>query len=99
MISFKGNQVQVHKSEGRDTTWVHIMDVKYILPANNVITNIPNYQTFGQKTTLRLNPDKVPNLHWELSMTLNTTPTLTTQHSVMTISVDLMNDIPLQITA
>ena len=84
--------------EGRDTTWVHITDVKYILPANNVVANIPNYQTFGQKTTLRLNPDKVPNLHWELSTTLNTTPTLTTQHLVMAISVDLMNDIPLQIT-
>ena len=57
--------------------------------------NIPNYQTFGQKTTLRLNPDKVLNLHWELSTTLNTTPTLITQHSVMTSSVDLMDDIPM----
>ena len=68
--------------EGRDTTWVHITDVKYILPVNNVIANIPSYQNFGQKTTLRLNPDKVPNLHWELSTTLNTTPMLTTQQSV-----------------
>ena len=98
VVSFRGNQVEVCKSEGGDTTWVHIMDVKYILPTNNVITNIPNYQTFGQKTTLGLNPDKVPNLHWELSTTLNTTPTLPTQHLVMTISVNLLDDIPLQIT-
>ena len=99
VISFKGNQVEVCKLEGGDTNWAHIMDAKYILPTNNVIMNIPNYQTFGQKTTLRLNPDKVPNLHWELSTTLNTTPALTTQHLVMTISVDLMNEIPLLITA
>ena len=79
IVSFKGNQVEVHKSEGGETNWVHITDVKYILPIDNVIKNIPEYHNFGRKTTLRLNPDKIPDLQWNLATTLNTTPTLTMQ--------------------
>ena len=30
IVSFKGNQVEVHKTEGGNTTWVHLTDVKYI---------------------------------------------------------------------
>ena len=65
IVSFKGNQVEVHKSEGGETNWVHITDFKYIFPVENVIKNIPAYQNFGQKTTLQLNLDKIPNLYWE----------------------------------
>ena len=97
-ISFKGNQVEVHKMEGGGTTWVHITDVKYILLVNNVIAKLPNYQNFGQKTTLQLNPDKIPNLHLELCTTLNMTPTLTTQQSVTSVSINLLNIIPWKIT-
>ena len=87
IVSFKGNQVEVHKTEGGNTTWVHLTDVKYILPVDNVITKLPDYQSFGRKTKLRLNPDGIPNLHWNLSTTLNTTPTLTTQQSLIQTSV------------
>ena len=79
IVSFKGNQVEVCKTEGGNTTWVHLMDVKYILPVDNIITKLPDYQSFGRKTKLRLNPARIPNLHWNLSTTLNTMPTLTTQ--------------------
>ena len=84
--------------EGGGTTWVHITDVKYILPVNNVVANLPNYHNFGQKPTLQLNLDKIPNLHWELSKTLNMTPTLTTQQSVMSVSINLLDIIPWKIT-
>ena len=47
LFPLKGNQVKVHKSEGGETIWVHIMDVKYILPVDNIIKNIPAYQNFG----------------------------------------------------
>ena len=83
IVSFKGNQVEVRKTEGGNTTWVHLTDVKYILPVDNIINKLPDYQNFGRKTKLRLNPDRIPNLHWNLSTTLNTTPTLTTQHSLI----------------
>ena len=87
IVSFKGNQVEVHKTEGGNTTWIHLTNVKYILPVDNVITKLPDYQSFGRKTKLRLNPDRIPNLHWNLSTTLNTTPTLTTQQSLIQTSV------------
>ena len=87
IVSFKGNQVEVHKTEGGNTTWVHLTDVKYILPVDNVINKLPDYQSFGRKTKLRLNPDRIPDLHWNLSTTLNTTPTLTTQQSLIQTNI------------
>ena len=81
-VSFKGNQVEVHKTEGGNTTWVHLTDIKYILPVDNMITKLPDYQSFGRKTKMRLNLDRITNLHWNLSTTLNTTPTLTTQSNM-----------------
>ena len=87
IVSFKGNQVEVCKTKGGNTTWVHLTDVKYILPGDNVITKLPDYQSFGRKTKLRLNPERIPNLHWNLSTTLNTMPTLMTQQSLMQTSI------------
>ena len=87
IFSFKGNQIEVHKTEGGNTTWVHLTNVKYILPVDNVITKLPDYQHFGRKTKLRLNPDRIPDLHWNLSTTLNTTPTSMTQQSVIQTNV------------
>ena len=87
IVSFKGNQVEVRKAEGGNTTWVHLTDIKYILPVDNVITKLPDCQSFGRKTKLRLNPDRIPNLLWNLSTTLNTTPTLMTQQSLIQINV------------
>ena len=87
IVSFKDNQFEVCKTEGGSTTWVHLTDIKYILPVDNVITKLPDYQSFGRKTKLRLNPDRITNLHWNLSTTLNTTPTLMTQQSLIQTSV------------
>ena len=87
IVSFKGNQVEVHKTEGGNTAWVHLTDIKYILPVNNVINKLPDYQNFGRKTKLRLNRDGIPDLHWNLSTTLNTTPTLTMQQSLIQTSI------------
>ena len=48
-----------------------------MLPADNVIASLPDYSAFGRKTTLRLNPDKIPDLNWNIATQLNTTPTTT----------------------
>ena len=48
-----------------------------MLPADNVIASLPDYSTFGRKTTLRLNPDKIPDLNWNIATQLNTIPTMT----------------------
>ena len=87
IVSFKGNQVEVHKTEGGNTTWVHLTDEKYILPVENVIAKLPDCQCFGRKTKLRLNPDRISNLHWNLCTTLNTMPTLMTQQSLIQTSI------------
>ena len=49
IVSFKGNQVEVCKTKGGNTTWVHLTDIKYILLVDNVITKLPDYQSFGRK--------------------------------------------------
>ena len=87
IVSFKGNQVGVHKTKGDNTTWVHLTDVKYILPVDNIITKLPDYQSFGRKTKLRLNLDRIPNLHWNFPITLNMTPTLMTQQLLIQTSM------------
>ena len=98
IVPFRGNQVEVHKSKGGETNWVHITDVKYILPVDNVIKNIPEYHNFGRKTTLRLNSDKIPDLQWNLATTLNTTPTLIIQQSDICVEINLLDMVSLRMT-
>ena len=50
----------------------HVKHVKYILPADRYIKQLPSYDTFGRKSTLRLNPDKIPNLQWKLANSYHT---------------------------
>ena len=45
----------------------HVKHVKCILPADWYIKQISNYSAFGRKTTLRMNPDKILDLHWSLA--------------------------------
>ena len=73
VVSLKGHQVEVQPSIGRPTEMKHIKHVKYILPVDQYIKQIPDYSTFGRKTTLRMNPDKIPDLHWKLTNTYHTT--------------------------
>ena len=44
----------------------HIKCVKYVLPADRYIHQLPNYAKFGRKVMLRINPDQIPDLHWKL---------------------------------
>ena len=60
---------------------VHITDVKYILPADGIIAKLPDYNKFGKKTKLRLNPDNIPNLYWELATLANTNFASTSTYS------------------
>ena len=51
----------------------HVKHVKYVLPTDIYINQLPSYLQFGRKTTLRLNPDQIPDLHWKLVDTYHTT--------------------------
>ena len=55
--------MEIRPSIGGHTEMRHVKHVKYILPAERYIKQIPDYTAFGRKTMLRLNPDKIPNLH------------------------------------
>ena len=73
VISLKGNQVEVQPANGGPKEMKHITHVKYILPADRYISQLPDYSAFGRKTTLRINPDYIRNLHWKLANTYHTT--------------------------
>ena len=67
MVAIRGNQVEIRPSVAGPTEMKHVKHVKYILPANRYIKQIPDYNAFCRKTTLRLNPDRIPDLHWSLA--------------------------------
>ena len=72
IVSFKGNQVQVIPVEGRKPHFVHITDVKYIMPVDSIIPHLPLPNQFGRMSKYNLNPKNIPDLKWNLSTTLNT---------------------------
>ena len=49
VVSLKGNQVEVQPATGGPTKMKHIKHIKYILPADQYIKQLPNYSTFGKK--------------------------------------------------
>ena len=53
VVTVKGQQVEVRPAEGGRTQMVHISHVRNILPADNVIKQLPDYTHFGRKTKLR----------------------------------------------
>ena len=73
VVAMKGNQVEIRPSVGGPTEMKHVKHVKYILPADSHIKQLPSYDTFGRKSTLRLNPGKIPNLQWKLAISYHTT--------------------------
>ena len=85
IVSFKGNQVQVIPCEGGKSHFVHITDVKYVLPADSIIPHVPSFNQFGRKTKLNLNPDTVPDLKWKLSEKLNT------QTPIIPVKIEKLN--------
>ena len=65
VVAIKGNQIEVRPSMGGPTEMKHIKHVKYVHPIDKYIKHVPDYSTFGQKTTLRINPKQIPDLHWQ----------------------------------
>ena len=87
VVALKGNQVEIQPATGGSTEMKHIKHVKYILPADRYINQLPNYSMFRRKTTLRMNPDHIPDLHWKLANTYHTTSIGYTEPLSTTISI------------
>ena len=69
MVAIRENQVKIRPSVGGPTEMKH---AKYILPADRYIKHLPSYDTFGRKSNFRLNPDKIPDLQWNLASSYHT---------------------------
>ena len=41
--------------------------IKYVLPADRYISAVLDYEQFGHKTNLRMNPRNIPDLQWDLT--------------------------------
>ena len=65
--------MEIQPAVGGPTEMKHIKHVKYILPTDKYIDKLLDYSGFGRKTTLRINPDQIPDLHWRLANTYHTT--------------------------
>ena len=76
VVSQKENQVEVRPTEGRETAKFYVTDVKKILPADQAISQLPDYNNLGRLTKIRFNPRDIPDLDWQLASELNTVPSL-----------------------
>ena len=70
---------------GDPSHYMHISDVKYVMPADSIIQHLQNFNELGRKTKYNLNPDHIMDLDWCLATTLNTNPVSTLSYSLTTI--------------
>ena len=91
MVAIRENQVEIRPSIGGPTEMKHIKHVKYILPADRCVKQVLDYTAFGRKTTLRLNPDKIPNLYWSLADSYHTTNIGLSASSTVTVSTNYID--------
>ena len=97
-VSLKGNQVEIQPAVGGPTEMKHIKHVKYVLPTDKYIDQLPDYSGFGRKTTPRINPDQIPDVHWKLTNTYHTTNigqleigyTMLSVHDITVKTIDCM---------
>ena len=76
VVTQRGNQVEVKPAEGGELSKFHVTDVKMVLPADQAISQLPDYNRLGRLTKLRLNPKDIPDLKWQITSELNTDPAL-----------------------
>ena len=72
IVSFKGNQVKLIPSTGGKSKMEHISNIKYIMPVERYISQLQDYEIFGQQTKLHSNPKNIPDLSWKWADTINT---------------------------
>ena len=70
----------------------HVKHVKYILPADWYIKQIPQlFCLWKKRTTFRMNPDKILGLHWSLADTYHTTNIRQIDSNATLISTNYIN--------
>ena len=72
VLKMVGNHVKLVPATGGKLRREHRKHVKYILPAEKIISDMPEYERFGMKSKLRLAPSTIPDLGWEWTEDLHT---------------------------
>ena len=67
VIALKGNQVEIQPATGGPTEMKHIKHVKYILPTDRYINQLPNYSMFGRKDNTQDEPSPYTGFTLEVS--------------------------------
>ena len=76
MVKLLGkNQLKV-KDQNNHIRQVHVTDVKKTTMPEVLVKSIPDYQQFGHAAKLRLNPNNIEDLGWEIPTQIQTQPTL-----------------------
>ena len=105
-MQFDGNQIHMIPGEGGTPRWTHVTDVKYVLPVDAVLDQMPSVSQAGRLSKVNIHPLREPDLGWSLATTLNTVHTNTTntsslantqvlQDNIVTISCTTTSVIPL----
>ena len=91
MVAIRGNHVEIRPSVRGPMEMKHVKHVKCILPADRYIKQLPDYNVFGRKSTFRLNPDRIQDLHWSLADSYHTTDISLTISSTKIISTNYID--------
>ena len=69
------NQLEV-KDQNSRIRQVHVMDVKMTTMPQVLVKSIPDYKQFGYAAKLRLNPNNIEDLGWDIHTQIQTQPVL-----------------------
>ena len=69
------NQLKV-KDQNNCIRQVHVTDVKKTTMPEVLVKNIPDYRQFGRAAKLRLNPNNIEDLGWEIPTQIQAQPVL-----------------------
>ena len=76
MVKLLGtNQLEV-KDQNNHVRHVHVMDVKKTTIPEVLVKSIPDYKQFGHAAKLKLNPNNIEDLGWEIPTQILAQPML-----------------------
>ena len=69
-----------------------------IMPVDCAINQLPDYNKLGRLTKLRLNPENIPDLDWQLASELNTNSMLIHTAKIDGQTVSMIQTTPAMLT-
>ena len=72
IIKLVGHKVYLQPCQGGPVREEHLDYIKYVLPTDRYISAVPDYERFGCKANLRMNPKNIRDLQWDLTDELHT---------------------------